>query len=93
VAIVLVLLIVGIVGAYCYNRRQANLFGEVAATVERPVIQKDRDGQLENEELIAIIMAAVAEFEGTNNFYVLNIRPSNGVWQIANRLILIRNQH
>ena len=60
---------------------------EVRQTI-RPVVETG-DG-LTEDELLALITAAIAEYEGTNELQVLKIRPSNRHWQIAGRLEQMR---
>jgi len=90
--IILILLIAGIVGVYCYNRRQANTAKDTSAVLGQPERPADVDDDRIDEEVFAVIMAAVAEFEGTDGFQVLSIKPGGSHWRIAGRLDLINSR-
>jgi hypothetical protein len=40
---------------------------------------------VEDETLLAVLMAAVVEYESTNNFKVLSILPSTDTWKFTAR--------
>ncbi|VBB07841.1 sodium ion-translocating decarboxylase [Lucifera butyrica] len=46
----------------------------------------------ENDELVAVIMAAIAEFEGTTEFQVLRITHSSPSWTLTSRQELVHGR-
>ena len=58
-----------------------------------PVIQPVQAVQVtEDEDVLAVIMAAVAEYEGTSDFQVLSIRPSGTNWKLTARQELLHGR-
>lgn len=85
--------LVAAVGYYLYSRRKkrTNIDREAA-------IQKTSDEDIkafpisEEDELLAVIAAAVAEAEGTDEFRALRIRPSGKTWALTGRQELVHNR-
>lgn len=49
------------------------------------------EGTAEDEELIAVITAAIHEFTGTRDFEVVMIKPSAVIWTLTGRQKALRN--
>ena len=88
-----VLLVIILVGACIYVRSCA-AGDEVAAAEDMPTGTLDvfETCQPGGAELISVIMAAVAEFEGAEEFAVLTIKSNGCNWTLSGWQDLIRDR-
>ena len=64
----------------------------LAPKVIAPVMEAVQAPESEDDELLAIFAASVAEFEGTGEFHVVSIKPSGRNWALTARQDLLRWQ-
>ncbi|MBP2654091.1 MAG: hypothetical protein H6Q73_1660 [Firmicutes bacterium] len=93
VAVLVILLVIFFAGVCIYVRSHTDR-DEVAAATDLPSVMPDNceTCQLDGAELIAVIMAAVAEIEGLEKFKVLNISSNACNWALFGRQDLIRSR-
>jgi hypothetical protein len=64
----------------------------VNETAERQIVAAPPGQVAEDEDLLAVLIAAVAEYEGTSDFRVLSVRTSTGNWKLTGRQELLHGR-
>lgn len=89
--LILIMLIAAIIIFLRKNQQKETMLAMNTISTGRPADIMPASLEPEEDELLAVIAAALAEFEGTDQFTVVSIRANNRTWRLTGRQESMRN--
>jgi len=86
-----ILILAAVVGILYYRQKRENKM-VVLECGDNSIPAGDAIAVADDAELMAVIMAAVAELEGTSEFHVLSVKASSTNWRLTGRQELMASR-
>ena len=88
----LIVMLIGVGWFLLRSKRRVDMLAQQTTQPQKviaPVVEAVLETESEDDELLAVLAAAVTEFEGTSDFQVVSIRPSGRNWTLTARQELL----